>query len=74
MYYLCNPKSSFMFKTSKIIFIAFISMLLFNGCKGNKGSNKVYKDVVVLHSLSDSKGLNPHATSDAEAKRNGNYV
>ena len=69
MYYLCNPKSSFMFKTSKIIFIAFISMLLFNGCKGNKGSNKVYKDVVVIHALSDAKGLNPHASSDAEARK-----
>ena len=29
------------------------------------GSNTVYKDQVVIHGLSDAKGLNPHTTSDA---------
>jgi peptide/nickel transport system substrate-binding protein len=54
-----------MFIKSKFTWIIPAIVLLMAGCRGNKGSNKVYKDQVVIHGLSDAKGLNPHTTSDA---------
>lgn len=42
-------------------------MLLFLECRSYDGLNKVYKDQVVIHGLSDAKGLNPITTSDAYA-------
>ncbi len=52
-------------KVSFILAVTAFSVAL-TGCKGNKGgSNKVYKDQVVIHGLSDAKGLNPITTSDA---------
>ncbi|HNE49501.1 MAG TPA: ABC transporter substrate-binding protein [Chitinophagales bacterium] len=60
-----------MFKKSILVFLVAIAAgLLMTGCKGNKGnSNKVYKDQVVIHGLSDAKGLNPITTSDAYANQ-----
>ncbi len=55
-----------MFNKSKFIWIAAVVVVALSGCKGNKGgSNKVYKDQVLIHGLSDAKGLNPMTTSDA---------
>src|SRR5256885_16614610 len=56
-----------MFMKSKFSLVAVAFVLLLSGCRGNKGSNKVYKDQVVVHGLSDAKGLNPITTSDAYA-------
>jgi len=57
-----------MFKKGGFIFTVAVVVLLMTGCRGNKGgSNKVYKDQVVIHGLSDAKGLNPITTSDAYA-------
>ncbi len=61
-----------MFNKSKFIWIAAVLLVALSGCKGNKGgSNKVYKDQVVIHGLSDAKGLNPMTTSDAYSN---NYI
>jgi len=55
-----------MFKKSNFIWMVAAIAVLLSGCKGNKGgSNKVYKDQVIIHGLSDAKGLNPFTTSDA---------
>ncbi len=54
-----------MIKRSNFIWIVILFTLTLNGCKGNKGSKSVYKDQVIIHGLSDAKGLNPHTTSDA---------
>ncbi|HQG39168.1 MAG TPA: hypothetical protein PLK15_08545, partial [Chitinophagales bacterium] len=60
-----------MFKKSILVFsVAIAAGLLMTSCKGSKGnSNKVYKDQVVIHGLSDAKGLNPITTSDAYANQ-----
>lgn len=58
-----------MFKKISFIIVLSIIVTTFTGCKGSKGnSNKVYKDQVVIHGLSDAKGLNPVTTSDAYAQ------
>ncbi|MBX7224643.1 MAG: hypothetical protein K1X55_01305 [Chitinophagales bacterium] len=46
-----------------------VSIFTFVGCKSKSGggSGTVYKDQVVVHSLSDPEGLNPFTTSDASA-------
>lgn len=55
-----------MFKKSHFILVIAVFAMVITGCNGNKGgSNTVYKDQVVIHGLSDAKGLNPHTTSDA---------
>lgn len=55
-----------MFKIKNLFWIMSIIILAFSGCQGNKGSsNKIYKDQIVIHGLSDAKGLNPVTTSDA---------
>jgi peptide/nickel transport system substrate-binding protein len=57
-----------MFKKFSFILAVTAFSVALTGCKGNKGgSNKVYKDQVVIHGLSDAKGLNPITTSDAYA-------
>lgn len=59
-----------MFKKSNFIWVVAALVVLLSGCKGNKSaSNKVYKDQVIIHGLSDAKGLNPYTTSDAFANK-----
>lgn len=57
-----------MFKKMHLFWMVAVIVLGLSGCKGSKGSNKVYKDQVVIHGLSDAKGLNPQTTSDAYAQ------
>ena len=55
-----------MFNKKNFIWLMAVVLMSLSGCKGNKGkSDKVYKDQVVIHGLSDAKGLNPITTSDA---------
>lgn len=57
-----------MSKNYRLFFALVCCVLAMTSCRGNKGnSNKVYKDQVVIHGLSDAKGLNPVTTSDAYA-------
>jgi peptide/nickel transport system substrate-binding protein len=54
-----------MLRKSNLYLLMLAVAAALSGCRGNKGSNKIYKDQVVIHGLSDAKGLNPHTTSDA---------
>ncbi|MEZ4880212.1 MAG: ABC transporter substrate-binding protein, partial [Chitinophagales bacterium] len=58
-----------MFKNVLYLTAICISLIAVS-CKGNRGgsSNETYKDQVVLHTLSDFKGLNPVTSSDAQAQ------
>jgi peptide/nickel transport system substrate-binding protein len=49
-----------------LIFSASLFLLLTPGCGGKKG-DRVYRDQVVIHALSNPQGLNAHTTSDAQA-------
>lgn len=52
-----------------ILFI-FLAIVVLSAFVSNKNSStKVYKDELVIHSLSDATGLNPYTVSDATSRR-----
>jgi peptide/nickel transport system substrate-binding protein len=54
------------------ILVLFLLLFIFGSIKFYGGSrNKVYKDQVVIHNLSDPKGINPLTVSDATTR---NYI
>jgi peptide/nickel transport system substrate-binding protein len=58
--------------TLYVILFIFLTIVVISAIKNNKGNGtKIYKNEVVIHTLSDAKGLNPFTVSDATSK---NYM